>query len=186
MQDLFNGHSYSSAPASKIVIEDSFRWIVGIFSRGGAIRVIQKANEINLRTFYPLRKNNKGEYVPLWVNYLFIEFQEAVTIDLCRSSAKFIRIISAHDEEGIMRPVLVRKGAVAESMSMLLAGRFNERTTQRRFYGKGSLVRVIEGIMADRKVRLEEDVFPDWRGNHRVKIDVNGLKATVELFNLAL
>jgi hypothetical protein len=45
---------------------------------------------------------------------------------------------------------------------------------------------VIEGTFIDRKVRLDEDVYPDWRGNHRVKVDLDGLKATVEVYKLAL
>jgi hypothetical protein len=59
MYDLFNGALYKP-------IDESFRWMVSIFSSGGASQVTQKANEIPLRTYYPLRVNRKGVSIPLW------------------------------------------------------------------------------------------------------------------------
>jgi hypothetical protein len=114
MRDLFgaprNGHHYLKP------IEDEFGWVCGMFSDDGAVITIIKANENELKTFYPIRFNGKGEPSPLWRNYLFLEWREQVTLNVCRSTSKFIKIISAHDENGILFPVLVRREAVAQSM----------------------------------------------------------------------
>jgi hypothetical protein len=92
MKDLFapriNGHSYFKP------VEDPFRYICGVFSGDGATQVIQRANEIPLATYFPVRFNGNGEPVPLWRNYLLIEFREGVTINLCRTTSNFLKVIS--------------------------------------------------------------------------------------------
>jgi hypothetical protein len=184
VRDLFaapvNGHKYIKS------VEDLFRWVVAIFSQDGATRAIIKANNANLLTYYPVRFNNKGEPVPLFRNYLCIQFVEDITINLCRGTPKFVKILTAHDDEGLLRPMLVRRNAVDENKAMVLAGRFNERFIRGGFYGKGSIVAVLHGIMATRRVRLEEDILAEWRGNHRVKVDMNGVKGLIEIHKLAL
>jgi hypothetical protein len=183
-RDLFaaptNGHTYLKP------IQDPFRYVCGVFSGDGAVQIIQRANAIPLATYFPIRFNGKGEPIPLWRNYLMIEFREGVTINLCRTTSHFQKVISEKDEDGLVHPILIRKEAVRQSMAMVLEGKYNERVIVRQFYGRGSIVRVIEGTFIDQKVRLEEDVFPDMRGNHKVKVDLNGLKATVEVYKLAL
>ena len=183
-RDLFsastNGHRYLKP------LEDPFRWCVAIFSQDGAPQAIVKANKANLKTYYPIRFNGKGEPKPLWMNYLFLEFKENITLDLCREVPKFITIISARDDKGFVRPILVRRNAVEESRAIVMAGKFNERIISRQFHGRGSLVRVIEGMFIDKRVRLEEDVLPDWKGNHKVKVDIDGIRGTIEVYKLAL
>ena len=115
-----------------------------------------------------------------------IEFREGVTINLCRTTTQFIKIVSERDDDGLVTPVLVKREAVKQSMAMVMEGKFNERTIERRFYGRGSIVRVIDGTFIDKKVRLEENILPEWPGNRRVKVDLDGIKATIELFKLAL
>jgi hypothetical protein len=180
-RDLFsapiNAHHY---------LDDPFRWIVAIFSADGAVQAIIRAHKVELRTYYPIRFNAKSEPIPVFRNYLFGEFREYVTIDLCRETPNFIKVISAHDEEGMLRPILVRRNAINEHRAMILAGRFNERAINRQFYGRGSLVRVIEGTFIEEKVRLKEDMFPDWKGNHRVKVDIDGIKGVIEVYKLSL
>jgi hypothetical protein len=117
-RDLFNGASH---PAAISAIE--IHWIVGVFQQDGAVEVIKRANESDLKVFYPIRQNIKGEYKRVWANYLFMQFVESVTIDLCRTTSKFIKIISAHDEEGVLRPILVRKDAIAESLRLMTTGK---------------------------------------------------------------
>ena len=73
-----------------------------------------------------------------------------------------------------------------QSIAMVLEGKFNERIIDRRFYGKGSIVAVLHGVMATRKVRLEQNVTPEMPGSQRVKIDMDGVKATIEIHKLAL
>lgn len=184
MKDLFaphiNGHSYIKP------IEDSFRYICGVFSGNGATQIMQRANEIPLATYFPIRFNGKGEPVPLWRNYLLIEFREGVTINLCRTTSNFLKVISEKDKDGLTHPVLVKKDAVKQSMAMVLEGKFNERIIDRRFYDKGSIVAVLHGVMATRKVRLEQNVTPEMPGSQRVKIDMDGVKATIEIHKLAL
>src|ERR1700733_12033758 len=123
--DLFapktNGHHYLQP------IEDPFRYVVAVFGTDGASVTIRRANEHDLKTFYPIKFNGKGEPAPMWANCLFIEFVEGVTIDLCRITSKFIRIVSARDKEGILRPILVRKNAIAESLRLVTMGRFDEK-----------------------------------------------------------
>jgi hypothetical protein len=65
-------------------------------------------------------------------------------------------------------------------------GKFDDVTFQRRAYGKGAIVRVIEGNFIDKKVLLEMNVTPDMTGRTRVKVDIDGIKGTIELHKLAL
>jgi transcription antitermination factor NusG len=182
-RDLFaapsNGHHFLKPI-------DEFKWIVGVFKGDGATQVIQRAYKKELKTFYPIRRNIRGEYTPLWKAYLFIQFIEGVSIELCRTTSDFIKVVSERDEDGLLHPILVRKEAVNESMKLMTMGKFDDVVFKRRAYGKGSIVRVLEGNFIDTKVRLEMDVTPDMPGRTNVKVDINGLKATIELFKLAL
>jgi hypothetical protein len=174
--DLFNGREI-----------DTFRWIVTLFSQGGATRAIIKANAINLATFFPIRFNKQGEPVPLWSNYLFMEFREFVTIDLCRNTPNFIKLISSRDPDSdIMQPIMVRRGAIAESLRLITQGKFNEQVFVRPFHGRGSIVLVTDGPFLDKQVRLEIDVPSNMNARIKVPVDINGIKATIELFKLAL
>jgi hypothetical protein len=165
---------------------ENFSWIVAMFTNGGAPEVIRRANDVPLKTFYPIRFNGKNEPVPMWRNYLFIEFRENLTLQICRTTNRFLRIISAHDKEGNLKPILVRKNAIAESLELFQQGRFNDRIHLRRFYGRGSLVRVIEGNFIDKRVRLEMDIEPGWPGTKKVTIDINGYRGSIEIWKLAL
>jgi hypothetical protein len=77
--DLFapktNGHAYLKPK------DDPFRWICAMFAEDGATQIIKRASAHELKTFYPIRRNLRGEYAPLWRAYLFIEFREGVTIN---------------------------------------------------------------------------------------------------------
>ena len=184
MKDLFsaapNGHAYLKP------VKDEFRWIVAVFTADGAAQISQRAHKHDLKIFNPIRGNIHGEYTPLWRAYLFIEWREAITIELCRTTSHFIRIISERGDEGLLRPVLVRKEAINESMKLMTMGKFDDVVFQRRTYGKGAIVRVLEGNFIDTKVRLEMDVTPDMPGGTKVKVDINGMKAVIELYKLAL
>jgi transcription antitermination factor NusG len=184
MKDLFapetNGHYYLRP------LEDSFRWVCAVFSENGAIEVIKRANAKELKTYFPIRRNHKNEYVPLWRSYLFIEFRESVTIDVCRTTTHFIEVVSERDKDGLSHPVLVRKDGIAESLRLMTQGKFDDVTFKRRFHGTGSIVRIIDGAMAEQKAKLEVDVTPDMAGRTKVRVDINGVKAVIELFKLAL
>jgi hypothetical protein len=97
-RDLFaapvNGHKYTK------LVEDSFRYICGVFSGDGAVQILRRANQIPLATYFPIRFNVKGEPVPLWRSYLLIEFREGVTINLCRTTSHFLKVVSERDEDG--------------------------------------------------------------------------------------
>jgi hypothetical protein len=185
MLDLFgapevNGNHYIKP------VEDPFRWVVSMFAQDGATQTIIRSNKLCLATYYPIRFNSQGVPVPLFKNYLFVEWREGVTIEICRATSLFVRVLSARDDEGIVRPILVRRTAIDENKAMVMASKFNERIIERRFYGRGSIVAVLHGIMATRKVRLEENVTPQMRGSHRVRVDMDGVKGTIELHKLAL
>lgn len=165
---------------------DDFHWIVGLFSGCGATDAIKRANDVPLRTFYPIKFNGRGEPVPLWRSYLFIEFRECLTLQICRSTKSFLKIINMRDNAGQEYPVMVRKGAIDEHLKLLLSGRFNDKSITRPFYGKGSLVRVIDGNFLDKRVRLDMDVPSHMPGNKKVLIDINGLKGSIELWKLSL
>jgi hypothetical protein len=181
-KDLFapqtNGHAYLG--------QDKFRWVVGVFRENGAQQAIIRANKCGLKTYYPIRFNGKGEPVPLWRSYLFVEHRTSVTLELFHEVPNFIKVISERDDDGLLRPILVRRNGIEESMRLVMIGKFNERPFKRSFYGKGSIVRVLEGSFMDRKVRLEVDVPPDLNGRTRVAVDINGIKAKIEIFKLAL
>jgi hypothetical protein len=186
MRDLFgtpiNGKHYDLFGTKR----NEFHWIVGVFSGSGAVEVIKRAHEIPLATYFPIRRNVKGEYIPLWANYLFIEFRESVTIDLCRTTARFIKVISERDEDGVLHPVLIRKHAINESLKLMTQGKFDDIEFKRRTYGRGTIVRVIEGNFIDKRVRLEMAVTPEMNGRTKVRVDIDGIRATIELYKLAL
>jgi hypothetical protein len=184
-KDLFapktNGHSYL-AP-----IDDPFRFLISVFGQDGATRAIIKANKLDLSTYYPTRTNIKGDVVPLWRNYLMIEFWEFVTIDLCRNTPHFIKLISARDPDSdLSHPVMVRRNAVKQNMAMVLAGEFDAIAPRRRFHGKGSLIRVTGGALQERRVRLEADILPEMPGHHAVAVSIGLWRGTIEIFKLAL
>jgi transcription antitermination factor NusG len=184
MRDLFapkiNGHSFLKP------VEDEFRWVVGVFSGNGAVEVMQRAHAKEIKTYFPIKFNGKGEPVPLWRSYLFIEFVEGISIELCRTTSNFLKIISERDNDGILRPLLVKKDAISESLNLMKQGRYNDVTFKRNFYGKGSLVRVLEGNFIDMKVKLRENVTSHMRGIHKVSVEINGIRAKIELFKLSL
>jgi hypothetical protein len=184
VRDLFaapvNGHKYIKP------VEDSFRYICVVFNGDGAVQILQRANQIPLATYFPIRFNGKGEPVPLWRSYLLIEFREGVTINLCRTTSRFLKVVSERDEEGLLRPILVKRDAVKQSMAMVLEGKYNERAIDRRFYGKGSVVHVLEGNFIGKKVKLEMDIWPEMAGRTKVKVNIDGLKGRIELYKLAL
>ena len=165
---------------------DDFRWICAVFQSDGAIQIIKRAKERDIQIFYPIRRNVEGNYVPMWRPYLFVQWKDGITINLCRSTAKFIKIISTKDEDGISRPVLVKRDAVGESLRLVTMGKFDEKAYERRFYGKGSIVLVREGNFLDKKVTLEIDVPPYMNGRTKIPVDINGIKAKVELYKLVL
>lgn len=175
VQDLFDQQSVND-----------FHWIVAVFANTGAVDVIRKANEVPLKTFYPIRFNGRGEPIPMWRHYLFIEFRQFITAEICRSTKKFIKVITMRDNFGIEYPVMVRKNAINEHMGLLLSGKFNDKLRMRRFYGKGSFVRVIEGTFIDKRVKLDMDITPDMPGNKKVLVDINGFKGSIELWKLSL
>jgi hypothetical protein len=183
MPDLFgapktNGHAY---------LDDPFRWMVAIFSGSGASDIIQRANGCGLKSYYPLRFNVHGEARPLWKNYLFLEFREGISIELCRTTSKFIRVVSARDiDSDISKPVLVRRDAIAENMKLIEDGSFNAVAPRRQFYGIGSLVKVTGGALIERKVRLEADIPPEMPGRYAVAVSIGNWRGTIELFKLAL
>jgi hypothetical protein len=187
MADLFapriNKHIYGHFGA---VHQYEFRWICAVFSSDGAVQIIKRAKDHDLASFYPIRRNHQGEYVPMWRPYLFVQWKEGITINLCRTTAKFIKIISARGDDGIMQPVLVRRCGVAESLRLVTMGKFDEKAYERRFYGKGSIVLVREGNFLDKKVTLEIDVPPYMNGRTKVPVVINGIKAKVELYKLVL
>jgi hypothetical protein len=165
---------------------DDFHWVVGLFAGSGATDAIRKANEVPLKTFYPIRFNGNGEPIPLWRPYLFIEHREDLTTMICRSTKKFIKILSMRDKWGQEYPVKVRKNAIDDHLTLLMSGRFNDRNYKRRRYGRGSIVRVVDGTFIDKRVRLLVDIEPDWPGTKKVAIDINGLRGSIELWKLSL
>lgn len=161
-------------------------WIVAIFRDDGATETIRKANSIPLKTYYPIRFNMSGDPIPWWRNYLFIEFREHTTINVCRATSKFLKIINERDDEGVEKPILIMKNAIDESLSLFLRGKFNDRAFIRRFYGRGSLVRVLDGNFIDKRVKLECDVAPETPGSKKVPVSLGNWNGKIELCKLAL
>jgi hypothetical protein len=180
MLDLFAGSGGAT------VMDESFQWSVAMFRAKGAVEVIKRANDSSLRTYYPFKRNKSGDFIPLWRNYLFIEFKSQLTITICRSTSNFIKILCIPDEDGINQPVLVRKNVIDENMRLVQAGKFDDIEFRRKYYGIGSLVNIISGDFSGHKVRLLGDVPPDAPGNRKIPVVINGWKASIELWKLAL
>jgi transcription antitermination factor NusG len=162
--------------------ENNFYWIVGVFSGNGALEAIRRAIDYHLQIYYPHKLNQNNQLVPLWKNYLFIEYVPKISVQICRNATRFIKIISIDGE-----PVLVRHDAIDESLQLLKLGKYNDRVTFiRRFYERGSLIRVIEGNFADKKVKLEMDIVPDMPDYKKVKVSIGNWSGRIELFKLAL
>jgi hypothetical protein len=178
MYDLFNG---SQRPNT----DENFRWSVAVFRSCGASDTIRRANGQGLRTYYPIRRNKSGDLVPLWRNYLFIEYS-SFTIDLCRATSNFIKILSATDDEGNNHPILVRKNAIKENMRLLELGIFDEIEYKRQFYGQGSLVKITSGQFEGKWVELLADIPSDMPGSKKIPIDILGWRGSIEIFKLAL
>jgi hypothetical protein len=172
--------------AGGATISDDFKWSVAIFRSHGASEVIRRANDQQLRTYYPIRRNKLGNLVPLWSNYLFIEFRNQITLSICRSTSNFIKILSLPDKDGINHPVLVRKNAIDESLRLYALGKFDDREYRRKFYGKNSLVRIIHGDFAGTRVQLLVDITPDMIESRKVPIHLGNWKASIEIFKLGL
>ena len=186
MRDLFSGAPKINGHAYLKPIEDPFRWIVARFAQDGATQVIQRANKCNLATYFPIRRNLQGGYVPMWRDYLFSEHREGVTINLCRTTSNFIKIVSERDQDGLVRPILVRREAINQSLRLITQGKFDDVEFKRKFHGRGTIVRIIDGAMADKTVKLDMDITTEMGGSTKVLIDINGVRARIELFKLAL
>jgi hypothetical protein len=173
MLDLFT-HDSCATP-------EEFNWSVAMFKDKGATQVIRRANDQSLKTYYPFKRNRLGDFVPLWRNYLFIEFRQYITINICRSTSNFIKILSIDNQ-----PILVRKSMINESMKLFHLGTFDDIIFKRPFYGKGSIVTIINGDFSDRKVELLANIPSDMSGAKKVPISIGGWRATIEVFKLAL
>jgi len=176
--DLFAGSATTLGP--------DFRWSVAVFKAHGAVEAIKRANQVPLKTYYPFKIDKRGNFTPLWRNYLFLEFRQSLTLEVCRTTRNFIKMLTMRDDEGETYPILVKKEAITENMRLLQLGKFDDKTFLRSFYGKGSLVRVTEGTFQDKRVRLEMDILPNMEGKTKVSVDINGWKAQIELWKLSL
>ena len=161
--------------------QNDFCWIVAIFQGCGASDVIQRANEVPLKTYYPLKFDGNGNLVPLWRNYLFIEHKWRISIDLCHSTSKFIKFIN---NGGL--PTLVPKNAIDAHLELVQQGKFNAQTFSRRFYGRGALVRVLEGHFMNKRVKLEADLEPNIPRNRLIPVSIGTWKGQIEVFKLAV
>jgi hypothetical protein len=161
--------------------QKDFYWIVAMFTGCGASDVIKRANGIPLQTYYPLRLNKDGNMVPLWRNYLFIEFKGRISVDICRSTYRFLKFINIDKI-----PILVPKNAINSHLELLNQGKFDEKTHFRRFHGRGALITVIDGNFANKRVRLEADIPPNLPGNKLVPVSIGNWSGKIELFKLAL
>jgi hypothetical protein len=176
MLDLFSNYQHIT----------EFSWILAIFRDRGATEAIKRACDIPLKFYYPLKFNIKGEPVPMWRPYLFLEYRDSITLDICRNTKKFIDVYSMKDDEGNKHPVMVRNSSINEHRDLLITGKFNEHIRKRRFYGKGSLVSVIDGGFIGKRVRLESDISSDMVNGQRVPININGMRASIEIWKLNL
>jgi hypothetical protein len=179
MLDLFGGNGCAT-------IADDFKWSVAVFRSHGASEAIKRANEQQLRTYYPIRRNKIGNLIPLWSNYLFIEFRNQLTLSICRSTSNFIKILSIPDKDGINQPILVPKNVIDENLRLFSLGKFDDIEYKRRFYGKNSLVRIIHGEFAGTRVQLLVDIPYNMPSSKKVPINLGNWKASIEIFKLGL
>ena len=181
MLDLFQNHRCAN------IWKDEFRWALAVFRQKGALEAMRRAKANQLMTYYPVKFNTANKVVPLWSNYLFIEFKRSLTMQICRCTSNFIRIVSAENiETGENEPILIRRNAIDESMQLFMNGFYNESVRVRPFYGYGSLVKINDGDFAGKRVRLLCDIPSDMSGNKRIVVDLEGWKVNIEIFKLNL
>jgi hypothetical protein len=163
---------------------DKFFWSVGIFAGNGATEAIKYALDARLEVFYPHHLNKNGDFVPLWKNYLFIEWIDNVSVSVCRKCNKFIKFIS-FDENN--RPFLVGRNNIDECLEMLKMGKYNIISKERDFYPAGSVVMIRDDNYFDRMwVKLLCDIGSFMNGKHRVPVELNGWKINIEINKLFL
>jgi transcription antitermination factor NusG len=156
---------------------DKFFWSVGMFSGNGAKETIRYALEAHLEVFYPHRLNKSGNFVPLFGNYLFIEYILPTTVMICRQSSKFYGFISFDGQ-----PELVRRNSIDECLRLLKMGKYNHVFTHHSYIRKGTLVRILsEDNFNGKLVRLLCDVAPDMPNNKRVPVDFGNIKLMIEI-----
>jgi len=168
--DLFGGYNKY----------DKFFWAVGIFSGNGAMETIKYALDARLETFFPYKVNKRGEFTPLWKNYLFIEYINPVTTLVCRQNSKFINFINFNGQ-----PELIYRNAIDECLKLLRLGKYNHILPQRTYIERGTEVRIMNDNNFDGKlVKLLCDVTPDMSDNRRIPVDFGNLKMMIEIRKL--
>jgi hypothetical protein len=175
MQDLFS----TSEPAQNTEIN----WILSVFYGNGAIEAIRKAIEYQLQIYYPHKINKNNQIIPIWRSYLFLEFIPKISVEVCRFSSKFVKVIT--DKDG--SPILIRQSMLNESLELLKSGWYNDISPQRKYYNGGATVRInSQDFWNGKFVRLLCDIQPSWSDDKMVPIEINGWKCLIELRKLAL
>jgi hypothetical protein len=190
MLDVFaNDNTSESKTYSDIFGEyqqyDKFFWSVGIFAGNGANEAIKHAIDEHLEVFYPYRLNKSGDFTPLWKNYLFIEWIDNLSIDVCNRCNKFIKFISFDDSN---KPFLVKHDSINECLEMMRMGKYNIGSPVRSFRNAGSRIMIRDqNSNFDRmRVLLLCDVTPNMSGTKRIPVELNGWRVLIEVNKLWL
>jgi hypothetical protein len=164
---------------------DKFFWSVGIFAGNGANEAIKRAIDARLEVFYPYRLNKSGDFTPLWKNYLFIEWIDNLSVDVCNHCNKFIRFISFDDSN---KPFLVKYDSISECLEMMRMGKYNIGNPVRSFRNAGSKVMIRDqNSNFDRmRVLLLCDITPNMSSTRRVPVELNGWRVLIEINKLWL
>lgn len=159
---------------------EKFLWAVGVFNGNGANETIKYALDARLEIFFPYRMNKNGNFVPLWKNYLFIEYIPNITISICKKTSKFINFINFNGQ-----PELVYKNAIDECLKLLKLGKYNFIFPRRAYIEKGAIVRIMNDNNFNGKlVKLLCDVTPDMNDNKKVPVEIGNVKMLIEIGKL--
>lgn len=162
--------------------DDKFFWAVGVFTGNGALETIKYAIDARLETFFPHRLNKVGNFVPLWRNYLFIEYNNPATVDTCRLSSKFLGFIKFNGQ-----PELVYRDAIDECLKLLKLGKYNFAHFRRPHMEKGTTVRVMNDSNFNGKlVRILCNITPDMHEARKIPVELGNLKIMIEIRKLFL
>lgn len=160
--------------------KDKFLWAVGVFNGNGAHEIIKYALDARLETFFPHRLNKLGNFIPLWRNYLFIEYIPPMTAQVCRQSSKFLGFINFNGQ-----PELVYRNAIDECLKLLQLGKYNFTHLRRSHVSKGTYVRIMnDNNFQGKLVKILCDVTPEMHETKRIPVELGSMRMMLELRKL--
>lgn len=172
MRDLFGGTTVCE-----------FQWIVGVFRPGGATEIIKRANDIPLKTYYPLRLTNDDKTEPLWSNYLFIEFLENISIQICKTTSRFIKILRHLDGD----PITVPDEVINKHQQLLQTGYYDYKKDPKIKFKEGrQMLCSFPNNIWSGKIILSDNIYIDDKDDKLINATCNSKQIKVPVSYLSI